>query len=113
MRLLKVISDHSRKIAVRGPFTAEACAKLGIKNVEVIGCQSMFWHRTPQFSWMLSEPALDNPDGVVFNFTDAPVEAKLINQAIAREHDVIGHGEGTKSQNTMVCTNEKDESLVR
>ena len=90
VRLLKVISDHSRKIAVRGPFTAEACTKLGIKNVEVIGCQSMFWHRTPQFSWMVSEPILDKPESVVFNFTDAPAEASLINQAMARGHDVIG-----------------------
>jgi hypothetical protein len=90
VRLLKVISDHSRKIAVRGPFTAEACTKLGIKNVEVIGCQSMFWHRSPQFSWPLAEPVLDKPDSVVFNFTDAPAEADLINQAMARGYDVIG-----------------------
>jgi hypothetical protein len=90
VRLLKVISDHSRKIAVRGSFTAEACTKLGIKNVEVIGCQSMFWHRTPQFSWNLSEPVLDQPDSVVFNFTDALAEANLINQAMARGHNVIG-----------------------
>jgi len=50
----------------------------------------MFWHRSPQFNWPLSEPILDNPDGVVFNFTDAPAEANLINQAMARDHDVIG-----------------------
>jgi hypothetical protein len=90
VRLLKVISDHSCKIAVRGPFTAEACTKLGIKNVEVIGCQSMFWHRMPKFDWTLSQPVLDEPDSVAFNFTDAPSEAKLINQAIARGHDFIG-----------------------
>lgn len=90
VRLLKVISDHSRKIAVRGPFTAEACNKLGIKNVEVIGCQSMFWHRLPQFSWTLSQPVTDKSDNVAFNFTDAPSEAKLINQAMARGHDFIG-----------------------
>jgi len=90
VRLLKVISDYSRKIAVRGPFTAEACIKLGIKNVEVIGCQSMFWHRSPGFSWPLSEPGSDQPPRIAFNFTDAPLEAKLINQAIASGHDVIG-----------------------
>jgi hypothetical protein len=90
VRLLKVVSDHSRKIAVRGPFTAEACLKLGIKNVEVIGCQSMFWHRSPEFSWGLSEPDPVQPANVAFNFTDAPLEAKLINQAIACGHDFIG-----------------------
>ena len=31
VRLLKVISDHSRKIAVRGEFTADACMRLELK----------------------------------------------------------------------------------
>ena len=50
----------------------------------------MFWHRSPQFSWTLSRPVSDGPDRVVFNFTDAPAEASLINQAMAGGHDVIG-----------------------
>jgi hypothetical protein len=90
VRLLKVISDHSRKIAVRGAFTAEACARLGVKNVEVVGCQSMFWHRSPRFSWKLSDQVAEAPDKIAFNFTDAPSEANLINQAMARGHDLIG-----------------------
>lgn len=102
VRLLKVISDHSRKIAVRGAFTAEVCTRLGIKNVEVVGCQSMFWHRTPKFNWQLSEPLCDAPDKIAFNFTYGPPEASLINQAIAQGYDVIGQGnsaeEDLKSQ---------------
>jgi hypothetical protein len=92
VRLLKVISDHSRKIAVRGAFTAEACARLGVKNVEVVGCQSMFWHRSPEFSWKLSEPVPGAIDKVAFNFTDATSEANLVNQAMARGYDFIGQG---------------------
>jgi hypothetical protein len=90
VRLLQVISEHSRKIAVRGEFTAEACVRLGIKNVEVIGCQSIFWNRCPQFNWKLSEPVLDRHSEIAFNFTDALLEADLINQAIGRGHDIIG-----------------------
>jgi hypothetical protein len=92
VRLLKVISDHSRKIAVRGAFTAEACARLGIENVEVVGCQSMFWYRSPQFSWKLSEAVPSAPHEVAFNFTFGPPEANLINQAIANGYDIIGQG---------------------
>ena len=91
VRLLKVISEHSRKIAVRGVFTAEACVRLGVKNVEVVGCQSMFWHRLPQFS-KLCEAVADPLDRIAFNFTDARFEANLINQAIANGYDVIGQG---------------------
>src|ERR1700730_18516429 len=80
VRLLKVISAHSRHIAVRGEFTAEACVKLGVKNVEVVGCQSMFWHRSPQFSWKLTNPGAQATGKVAFNFTNAYLEADLINQ---------------------------------
>jgi Polysaccharide pyruvyl transferase len=90
VRLLKVVSDHSLKIAVRGAFTAEACVRLGIKNVEVIGCQSMFWHRSPRFDRNLSALVPDRPNQVAFNFTDALSEADLINDAMARGHDIIG-----------------------
>jgi hypothetical protein len=92
IRLLKVISDHSRKIAVRGEFTADACMRLGIKNIEVIGCQSMFWHLQPQFTWELSKSRIDIPSKIVFNFTYGPPESNLINQAIANGFDVIGQG---------------------
>ena len=91
-RLLRVISDHSRRVAVRGEFTAEACARLGVKNVEVVGCQSIFWHRSPQFSLKLTNTMADRPGKIAFNFTNAHSEARLINQAIAGGYDFIGQG---------------------
>ena len=94
IRLLKVLSDHSRKIAVRGAFTADACTRLGVNNVEVTGCQSMFWHRSPQFTWGVSEPPQEQPGKIACNFTDARIEAKLIQQAMSEGHDVIGQGNG-------------------
>jgi hypothetical protein len=94
VRLLNVLSDHSHKIAVRGAFTADACARIGVNNVEVVGCQSMFWHRSPQFSWQLSEPVKDKPEKIACNFTDARSEANLINQAMVCGYDFIGQGNG-------------------
>jgi hypothetical protein len=94
VRLLKVLSDHSRKIAVRGEFTAAACVKLGVGNVEVVGCQSIFWHRSPQFNWKMAEPAGDGAGEIACNFTDASLEANLIRQAMAGGHDVIGQSNG-------------------
>lgn len=43
LRFLSLLSDRSESIGVRGYFTAEVLSKLGIKNVEVIGCPSMFY----------------------------------------------------------------------
>jgi len=98
VRLLKVLSDHSRKIAVRGAFTADACSRLGVYNVEVIGCQSIFWHLSPQFTWKLSEPVRDRADKIACNFTDARSEANLIRQAMVCGYDVIGQGNGGEEE---------------
>jgi hypothetical protein len=93
LRLLKVISSHCQKIAVRGAFTAEACIKLGVKNVEVVECQSFFWHLTPHFTQRLTDPSPDTAaQAVAFNFTHAAREAALINQAMASGYDFIGQG---------------------
>jgi|HigsolmetaGSP11D_1036233.scaffolds.fasta_scaffold13260_2 hypothetical protein len=46
-RFLQVISDRSNKIGVRGAFTAEVLADIGIRNVETIGCPSLMRHNRP------------------------------------------------------------------
>ena len=91
LRLIQVFSAHSENIAVRGEFTAESLRKLGISNVKVIGCQSLFWHRQPTLSHLL-EGTSDEGRPTAFNFTRANVEYKLINQAIAEDFDLIGQG---------------------
>lgn len=44
MRFVHLLSERSRTIGVRGYFTAEILASLGIHNIEVIGCPTAFWH---------------------------------------------------------------------
>ncbi|MEA3450529.1 MAG: polysaccharide pyruvyl transferase family protein [Bacteroidota bacterium] len=41
-RWLKIVSERSKSIGVRGEFTAEVLNKEGIKNVDIIGCPSAF-----------------------------------------------------------------------
>lgn len=43
-RFLKAVSERTREISVRGPFTAEVLAAEGVHNVRVTGCPSLFWH---------------------------------------------------------------------
>lgn len=43
-KLLKVISERCHSFGVRGEFTAEVVKKLGINNVEVLGCPSAFYY---------------------------------------------------------------------
>jgi hypothetical protein len=42
LRFWKTVAERSTLIGVRGTFTAEVLAANGIKNVEIVGCPSMF-----------------------------------------------------------------------
>ena len=96
LRLLQVLSAHARSIAVRGAITAEICHRLGIRNVEVIGCQSLFWHRTPQL--MPPRPvSADESRPVAFNYTLATSEAPLLNMAMAQDFVLIGQGNAAEA----------------
>lgn len=43
VRLLRVLADHTETLAVRGELTADLCEKVGVRNVSVIGCQSLYY----------------------------------------------------------------------
>ncbi|WP_016908255.1 polysaccharide pyruvyl transferase family protein [Streptomyces xiaopingdaonensis] len=43
-RFMKAVLNRSASVGVRGELTADYLKKLGFKDVEVIGCPSMFWH---------------------------------------------------------------------
>tara|TARA_R110001583_G_scaffold52359_4_gene162688 strand:+ start:4000 stop:5082 length:1083 start_codon:yes stop_codon:yes gene_type:complete len=49
-RWLKIVSEKSVSIGVRGEFTADVLSNLGIKNVDVIGCPSAFMSLDSNFS---------------------------------------------------------------
>jgi hypothetical protein len=41
--LLRVLADHAETVAVRGELTADLCRKIGVHNVKVVGCQSLYY----------------------------------------------------------------------
>ena len=43
-RLVEIVSERSTSIGVRGDFTAEQLRKLGIDNIRVTGCPSLYTH---------------------------------------------------------------------
>ena len=48
LRFLKIVSERSKTIGVRGNFSAEIINGFGIKNVEVVGCPSLMRHNRPR-----------------------------------------------------------------
>ena len=56
-RFLDFVAGHSRSIGVRGHHTADVLDRMGIRNVEVIGCPSAFWQgRAPRLDGAGSLP---------------------------------------------------------
>lgn len=66
-RFLKIVSERSKRVGVRGAFSAEVLGKLGVKNVEVVGCPSLMRHNRPKLDIKLG--ALDAVRRVGFTLT--------------------------------------------
>ena len=90
VRLLKVLADKSNIVAVRGEFTADLCRKLGVHNVEVIGCQSAYLAGLRNWGREIAPPS--NPENLTVNLSLGLDEAKLLDLAMARGADLIGQG---------------------
>ncbi len=100
VRLLKAISDRAESIAVRGEFTAELCNKYGVKNVEVIGCQSAYFgglqNRDRKDAFFNKFNASEEKSGVYLSL--GPDESKLLEIAINSGSNIIGQGDPTEER---------------
>lgn len=67
IRVLKMISDRSEWLGVRGEFTASVLHGLGIYNVKVIGCPSLFRFNRPRLH--IRVPEMDDVRRVGITFT--------------------------------------------
>jgi hypothetical protein len=47
-RMVRIIAERSATLGVRGEFTASVLNNMGIRNVRVIGCPSMYWTCQPE-----------------------------------------------------------------
>lgn len=63
LRFWQIVSERSNVIGVRGTFTADVLAASGIKNVEIVGCPSMF--RTRKRELNIQKP--DHIDRLAFS----------------------------------------------
>jgi len=93
--LLRTISDRAVNIAVRGENSADFLGRIGIKNTEVLGCQSCFYHMRPTFD--LSIKASDTPRRIAFNYTYPGKESPLIDTAIREGYSLFGQEEFAES----------------
>jgi hypothetical protein len=55
LRFWRIVSERSRLIGVRGRFTADLLSSNGIRNLEIVGCPSLF--RTRERALTITAPA--------------------------------------------------------
>ena len=89
-RLLRLLSDRSRNVAVRGERTADIMHRVGIDNVTVTGCQSAFWNLSPHFPHDLTDMGRPGSGDIAYNSTYMDRECYLIRFAIDQGFHLIG-----------------------
>jgi hypothetical protein len=60
LRMMKIISERSPEIGVRGYYTAEVLSANGIQNVNVIGCPSIYANCSPTTAFRISSNLFEN-----------------------------------------------------
>lgn len=65
VRIWRTIAERTRSIGVRGTYTAEILNDIGIRNIEVVGCPTLFRGRNPGHRLK----ATDAPPGARVSFS--------------------------------------------
>lgn len=95
-RFVRIVAERSKSIGVRGYFTAEVLNRLGIKNVRVIGCPSLYWGsqpnlRIPQRQWGAGSMRVAfNGSRNVTGHSTSPADAIRIERSLLEAARAIG-----------------------
>lgn len=97
IRALKILSEHSKYIGVRGSITGECLDKIGIHNWKIIGCPSFYEPYRKYGKLKMRESSLDH---IVINFTPGKYgENKILEYGVENKVDII-----LQSMNDMPMT---------
>jgi hypothetical protein len=132
LRLMRIISDRSASLGVRGFYTAEVLAAHGIHNSTVIGCPSLYTNRCP--SLVIDGSKLKSIDSLSVNFsrrvkghafnpaTLQKIENSLLGLALSRnstfvaqdeiQEIALAHGEPVDTKEICNYFNETEEGSV-
>ncbi len=87
--VLKLISDSTASVGVRGTYSAQVMHELGIKNARIIGCPTAFRNNRPDLAIRL--PALDSVSqvGVTLRREVSKHYAKDIKRYLTFHRDLV------------------------
>ncbi|TYC53064.1 polysaccharide pyruvyl transferase family protein [Rhodobacterales bacterium] len=87
--VLRIISESTASIGVRGAYTADVLANLGIRNTRIIGCPTAFRRNDPNLR--ISLPPIESVEkvGISVRREVSPAYAKDIRQYLTFHRDLI------------------------
>lgn len=88
-RMMKIISERSTSLGVRGYFTASVLEQMGIKNVRVIGCPSLYWTCKPTI--LISRQRFDSSCRIAVNGSSNVVEHSIDVCAARRVESLLAN----------------------
>ncbi|MFC9912268.1 polysaccharide pyruvyl transferase family protein [Streptomyces sp. NPDC059862] len=87
---VSAVLDRSASIGVRGEFTEKYLKDMGFRNVEVIGCPSLFMYGK-DLAVHKDAPALTAASRVAVNGSHSAVKSQGLDRVIARAHQRYPH----------------------
>ncbi|MFI5689687.1 polysaccharide pyruvyl transferase family protein [Streptomyces sp. NPDC051636] len=84
------VLDRSASIGVRGEFTEQYLKDMGFRDVEVIGCPSLFMYGR-ELDVRKKSPALTPDSRIAVNGSHSAVEKQGLDRIIARTHERYPH----------------------
>lgn len=109
--VLRIISESTASIGVRGAFTAEVLRDLGIENTRIIGCPTAFRKNDPYLR--ISLPRLDTVRkvGISVRREVSPAYAKDIRQYLTFHRDLI-KSFAARFDTTLIAQGELEEKKL-
>jgi len=89
IRMLKIISERSTTLGARGYFSASVLEQMGIKNIRVIGCPSMYWTCSP--TMVLSKQTFEHCQRIAVNGNSNIIEHSSDIQAAQRVEGLLAN----------------------
>ena len=83
---VSAVLDHSASIGVRGEFTEQYLKEMGFRDVEVIGCPSLFMHGK-ELAVHKRVPGLTTDSRIAINGSHSAVRGQGMDQIIRRTHE--------------------------
>ncbi|MCG0275992.1 MAG: polysaccharide pyruvyl transferase family protein [Thermosediminibacteraceae bacterium] len=109
IRMLKIISERSKTLGVRGYFTAYLLVKMGITNIRVIGCPSMYLTCKP--SMKISKKTFDECHRIAVNGSTNTIKHTIDVEA-ARKVEVLLANLAYRNGYPYILQNEIDEMNI-